>query len=746
MIMDLMRKTLPVLLIASLALSACVIDEATLREFEDQLATEQSIAATQDAAGSGVDGPAATRTPRPTRVPAAQPSGDTGGGTWTVMLYQDGDDEVLEEDIYLDLNEAEAIGSSDRVTVVSQIDRYTGGFRGDGNWSTTRRYVLQADNDLSTLNSPFEDIGEANMADGDTLVDFVAWAVETHPADHYALILSDLGMGWPGGWSDPSARDIGADDVAIARSFGDLLYLMELDRALGRIQNEVGIQQLDFLGFDACLMAHLEVFAAVQPYARYAVASQEVEPGIGWPYAAILGELEQNDTATGADLARSVVDNYIVNDLRIRDDGLRQDYLNGRLASANAVADATGRSATMTAVDLTRLPAVMNQLDSFAQVLNQQAPRTVARARTYAQPFTSIFGEQVAPSYIDLAHFAALAAQESGDQSVIDAARGLLDSLSSAILSERSGPERPGAYGISIYFPNSDLYRTDVGGPRSYASIATRFADESLWDDFLYAFYTGGELPQRSQPVVDVDPAQLAAPAAGNLSMAPLRVSATTTTADRPIDFSTEITGDNLGYIYLFVGYYDTSRNAILFADQDFVEAPTSRQVNGVSYPDWGTSPVSLDFTWEPSIYVISDGTRQTFALLNPETYGARVSESTYSTDGIYTFQSGETRSARLIWDSEGYLRAIYGFTNADFTGAPSEITPEVGDTFTILDLWYDVATQDYSYENGDTLTFGNEPWTYSAVPAPAGTYNVGFIAEDLDGNYSEQYVDIEIQ
>lgn len=63
-------------------------------------------------------------------------------------------------------------------------------------------------------------------------------------------------------------------------------------------------------------MAHLEVFAAVQPYARYAVASQEVEPGIGWPYAAILAELEQNETATGADLARSVVDNYIVNDLR----------------------------------------------------------------------------------------------------------------------------------------------------------------------------------------------------------------------------------------------------------------------------------------------------------------------------------------------------------------------------------------------------------------------------------------------
>ena len=737
-----MRKILSALIVLSLGLTAC-IDEATLAEFESQLATEQAIAATQQAVP---DEAQPTRTPRPTRVPAAQPDNSKPGGTWTVMLYQDADDEVLEQDIFLDLNEAEAVGSNENVTIVSQIDRFSGGYRGDGNWSTTRRYVLERDGDLTHLNSPYTDIGEVNMADGDTLADFVAWAVQNHPADHYALILSDHGMGWPGGWSDPTANGIGADDVAIARSFGDLLYTMELDRALARIQSETGIGKLDFLGFDACLMSHIEVFSAVQPYARFAVASQEVEPGIGWPYAAILAELEQNTQATGADLARSVVDNYIVNDLRIRDDSLRQDYLNGRAASADVVADATGRSATMTAVDLAQIPAVVAKLDAFAQVLNQQKPRTVARARTYAQPFTSIFGEQVAPSYIDLAHFAALAAQESGDPAVVDAARGLLDTLSTAILSERSGPERPGAYGISIYFPNSDLYRTSVGGPRTYASIATRFADTSLWDDFLYAFYTGTELPQRSQPVANVDPSQLVAPASGGLTMTPLRVSATTTTADRPVNFTAQITGENLGFIYLFVGYYDTSRNAILFADQDFVESPTSRQVNGVFYPDWGPSPVALDYAWSPLIYTISDGQKQTFALLNPETYGASMTEATYSTDGIYAFQGGGTRAARLIWDAQGNLRAVYGFTNVDFSGAPSEITPEVGDTFTILDQWYDLATQEYTSEPGDVLTFGDTPWTYSAVPAPAGTYNVGFIAEDLDGNYTEQYVDVQVQ
>ncbi len=42
------------------------------------------------------------------------------------------------------------------------------------------------------------------MADGNTLVDFVVWAAQTYPSDRLVLILSDHGMGWPGGWSDPA--------------------------------------------------------------------------------------------------------------------------------------------------------------------------------------------------------------------------------------------------------------------------------------------------------------------------------------------------------------------------------------------------------------------------------------------------------------------------------------------------------------------------------------------------------------
>src|SRR5687767_2997972 len=80
----------------------------------------------------------AVTTPLPTRVQAAPDD-----QTWLVLLYQDADDEILEEDMLNDLNEAELIGSSKRVKIVAQVDRYDGGFDGDGDWTTTKRFLIQ---------------------------------------------------------------------------------------------------------------------------------------------------------------------------------------------------------------------------------------------------------------------------------------------------------------------------------------------------------------------------------------------------------------------------------------------------------------------------------------------------------------------------------------------------------------------------------------------------------------------------
>ena len=159
--------------------------------------------------------------------PAPPPT--SPGQTWLVMLYLDADDEIIEEYINFSLNEAELVGSSEQVQIVAQLDRFEGGFAGDGDWKTAKRFYVTQDTDLSAIGSEeLADLGEVNMADPDTLTEFVIWSMENYPADKYVLILSDHGGGYTGGWSDQSAG-------------GDSLTLIELDSALAQVQAETGL-------------------------------------------------------------------------------------------------------------------------------------------------------------------------------------------------------------------------------------------------------------------------------------------------------------------------------------------------------------------------------------------------------------------------------------------------------------------------------------------------------------------------
>ena len=221
---------------------------------------------------SGID----TIVPVATSAPVAgfTPPASSKAGSWTVMLYQDADDEVLEQDVFTDFNEAERVGSTDQVHIVAQLDRFKGAFTGDGNWTSTRRYYVTQDNDLTVIHSQLvADLGELNMSDPNTLVDFATWAVKTFPADHYVLILSDHGMGWPGGWTDPAPASNTSEQAPLSKLVGNAMYLDQLDTALGQIRQETGIDKFDIVGLDACLMSQLEVMSALEPYARYAITS-----------------------------------------------------------------------------------------------------------------------------------------------------------------------------------------------------------------------------------------------------------------------------------------------------------------------------------------------------------------------------------------------------------------------------------------------------------------------------------------
>ncbi|MCA9925994.1 MAG: hypothetical protein KC421_26665 [Anaerolineales bacterium] len=705
----------------------------------------------------------------PTQPPATfiPPPPSTEGQTWLVMLYQDADDKILEQDIYLDLNEAERIGSNDRLHIVAQVDRYSAGYQGDGNWASTRRYYITQDSDLQRVSSQqIQDLGEVNMSDGDTLVDFVTWAIETFPADKHVLIMSDHGMGWPGGWSDPAPGGRGDASIPLASRLGDELYLMEIDEALQEIRAQTGLEQFELIGMDACLMGHLEVFSALQPHSRYAVASQEVEPALGWAYTGFLGELARNPDMTGADLGRFIVESYIDEDQRIVDDQARAEFLRqgspvgglfsllggggGSTMSASQLARQLEQNVTLTAVDLAVLPALMDSVNNLSFTLQDADQRSVAQARSYAQSFTSVFGSDIPASYIDLGNFVQLLQRQSSSSAVSAATNNVLAAINQAVIAEKHGPNKPGATGVSIYFPNSQLYNNPITGPESYTAIARRFAQDSLWDDFMAFHYTGRTFSSADTSLVIPDRAAgIEVPGAGGITVSDLFMSDNVAAPGQPILLSVDITGENVGYIYLFAGFFDRASNSIYVADNDYLEAPDTREADGVFYPDWGTEPFTMEFEWEPLVFALNDGVNSIVAPLTPQSYGATYEEATYTTDGIYTYADGETRHARLLFQN-GVLRQVFGFTNTDGTGAPREITPESGDTFTVLERWIDLDASGNVVQNttqeGGTLTFSDQPITWEALDAAAGDYIVGFVVTDLDGNAYQAFGEVTVR
>lgn len=464
---------------------------ASLRSFRLWMSLALCLTALVWLLGNGADASAAAPLGDAPARPVAQ-----GEAEWTIMLYQDADDEVLERDIMIDFNEAERVGSTDQVNIVSQVDRFEGAFDGMGDWTSTKRFYLTQDDDLDEIGSEeLEDLGEVNMADSQTLVDFITWAAENYPARKYALILSDHGAGWPGGWSDPDPGGTGADQIVLADMFNDMIWLMELDRALEEARAQTGIEQFEFIGFDACLMSQLEVFNAIAPHALYSVASQETEPALGWAYTSFLTELANNPGMDGAELSKHIVESYIDQDQRIVDDTARAAYVSevygieGQV-SPQEVAEADSKNITLTAVDLSAIPAVNAAVDNLAVALLSADPEAVAQARAYAQAFEAPFGEETPSAYIDLGNFAQLAVELSGDEQVAAAAEELYNSLNQAVIAEKHGPDRPGSTGLAIHFPTSELF--GAADNLGYTTVAGRFAEVSRWDEFLAAFHSGG--------------------------------------------------------------------------------------------------------------------------------------------------------------------------------------------------------------------------------------------------------------
>lgn len=388
----------------------------------------------------------------------------SSGRKWLVMMYQNADDESLEYDIVFDVNSAESIGSTDEVAIVVQLDRFDGSYSGDGDWTGSRRYYLTPDGDLEAIRSEtLSDLGEVDSGDVNTLVDFTIWAMQNYPADNYILVMSDHGAGWFGGYTD---GDNGNEDG---------IYLPALESALEYITSQTGVEQLDILGFDACLMAELEVWATVAPYASIGVASEETESATGWAYGAYLDRLVKNPTMSAEELSKAIVETFV-------EDDLAYAYYGENPASVM-------RDSTLSAIRLSGIPSIMAALDGLAGTLENVDQSKVAEARTYSRSYLAF--DDYEPFFLDLVHFAQMVCASTNDSLVCSTATTVEQAVNAAIITEKHGSGMDGSNGVTFYFPDSDFFEVTKDNSYGYAyrAHAVRFTNHSIWDEFLDYHY-----------------------------------------------------------------------------------------------------------------------------------------------------------------------------------------------------------------------------------------------------------------
>ncbi|HSL42934.1 MAG TPA: clostripain-related cysteine peptidase [Anaerolineales bacterium] len=661
----------------------------------------------------------------PVQAPTNEAPVNTSGlPEWTVIVYSAADDEVLEESMWFDINEMELVGSNSQVNVVVQMDRYTGAFTGDGDWSDTRRYLIAQDDDLDSITSPVvQSVGEVDTGNPQTLIDFVTWAIQNYPAKKYALVMSDHGGGWTGGFSDMSAT-----------SYSDL-SIPEIASSLQQIRQNTGIDKFELIGFDACLMGQIEVFGSLYPYSNYMVASEEVEPGYGWSYAAWLDQLTQNPIMDGSGLSQSIVSTYVINDV----------LLSGGRASSDEIAQEEATT-TLSAVESARVPDVIGAMNQFVSAVAEVDQTLVAEARTYSRSYFSLFGEEVSPSFIDLGNFSQVLTTLTNDSSIQQTAVQLQTAIDSAVVAEKHGVNMSGSSGIAFHFPDSDLYyftEFNTEFPPYYAASSSRFLEQSVWDEFLAYHYTGEVFaPQDGMVMEPSRAAEIVAPGASQMSVGPIQISDTEISGDEVVTVSTTVEG-NVAYIHTALYFWDSASESYWIGDVSYYIAENTATIDGVNVPDYGESPVQVEYEWSPTLYSLTDGEHDAFVLLEPAEYLSADGETVYSLYGQYTYVGSSTPvDATLYFDADGNFLYAYAFPDMDENGAstPVEITPQIGDQFTDYVHFYTYDANDnatYTYElSDDVFTWGEEGFSfYSSYPVD-GQYAVGIIAYDFDNNF----------
>lgn len=451
-----------------------------------------------------------------------------------------------------DLREMLAVDLPENIRIVIQ----TGGARrwevSDINPNRSQRFLYSSNGFEELENRPV-----VNMGSSDTLADFLTFCRDNYSADHTVFLFWNHGGGAHGVcWDDL----FGSDNLTLAeiRNAFSQVYTLDTDNP-----------PFDAVGFDACLMASLEVAHSLSGVARYLAASEELEPGTGWDYTAWLGALAENPGMNGAQLCKVIADSY-----------MRSQIWRTRLVEDTLMIE--NEALCFSVTDLTKVDGVYQAYsDLCAEILRQipsdrgaiaAASIAAARSISYASSAYQLYNT------IDLGIFADNLAVEYPEEIKM-----LKNALDSCVLYTRGCSYEQDSQGLSVYFPvglSNDSMQSFAGLQKYLNYIDYISADSNI--TALYYYKLAGCLSPELQTYL----AENGFEPLPNLDIECLR---------RLSDI--ELTVDENGFsLPITLEMYDTVQDAILCLAQYDEESGTVTYLGENRYVDVQESVMSSEY------------------------------------------------------------------------------------------------------------------------------------------------------
>lgn len=328
----------------------------------------------------------------------------------TVLVYMCGSD--LQEagciDMY-EMAEAETSQNTNVVVLAGGAEKWDDEDLRGG----TRNLVVISEGDFDSV----DDVGQVSMGSAESLLDFLEFGLTEYPAERTVFVLWNHGSGAEGGICFDELED------------DDGLTLSEIGEVLDALDQSVPGWHIDVFGCDACMMASYELAAVLADHSvGYFVASEEVEPGVGWYYTPWLKAVDKDPGMSSEALCQAIADSFM-EDCRTY---------------------APDDPFCLSAVDLTRLRPLRAGMEDFAASLSaaidggQLASLRRGRSRLYT------FGSFCDGSWDMVDMGAAVEAFAAVDPDAAASVRGLLDDC---VVCNRQTDNLAACSGLAVLIP-----------------------------------------------------------------------------------------------------------------------------------------------------------------------------------------------------------------------------------------------------------------------------------------------------